>query len=156
LFSTILMTSSAIEVAFIAIAIGLATSLISKKLVNQDRMDELKAKAKKMQDEYKDAIKSGDKARIDKAKAEQKEMMGIYKEITMSGFKPMLITFVPILLVIFFLRSTYGDLGNIVELPFFNWQLSWFWWYFIVVIITGISIEITYKQYRKRKKAKAM
>lgn len=146
------MTPAALEVMLIAIAISIGTSLVNKKIINQDRMDEIKKEISDFQKRYNDAKKSGDEKRIKEMMEEQKKMMGLTKEMMINSFKPMAITIVPILVIFFFLNNNYGPLGNIIELPILNWSLSWFWWYLIIAITASIIMEAIYKRYRKAKK----
>lgn len=148
------MISVAFQVMLIAIAVSLGTTLVNKKIINQDRMDEIKKQISDFQKRYNETKKSGDEEKIKEMTEEQKKMMGLTKEMMINSFKPMAITIVPILVIFYFLSNTYGSLGDIVRLPVLNWNLSWFWWYIMVAVLTSIIMEIVYKQYRKAKKRK--
>ena len=148
------MISVAFQVMLIAIAVSLGTTLVNKRIINQDRMDEIKKQISDFQKRYNETKKSGDEEKIKEMTEEQKKMMGLTKEMMINSFKPMAITIVPILVIFYFLSNTYGSLGDIVRLPVLNWNLSWFWWYIMVAVLTSIIMEIVYKQYRKAKKRK--
>ena len=148
------MIPAAFEVMLIAIAVSLGTTLVNKRIINQDRIDEIKKQISDFQKRYNEAKKSGDENKIKEMTEEQKKMMGLTKEMMINSFKPMAITIVPILVIFYFLSNTYGSLGDIVRLPVLNWNLSWFWWYIIIAVLTSIIMEIIYKQYRKAKKRK--
>jgi len=148
------MISVAFQVMLIAIAVSLGTTFVNKRIINQDRMDEIKKQISDFQERYNEAKKSGDEEKIKEMTEEQKKMMGLTKEMMINSFKPMAITIVPILVIFYFLSNTYGSLGDIVRLPVLNWNLSWFWWYIMVAVLTSIIMEIVYKQYRKAKKRK--
>jgi len=145
------MTPEAIQILFIAIAVSIGSSIVSKLVVNQDRMDEIKAKVNDFQKRYAKARKDGNAEEIKKLEVEQKGMMSMTKEMMMSGFKPMLYTFVPLIAILFGLGSVYGNSGLIVEVPVFG-LLNYLGWYIVVAIISGLVFELVYKQYRKKKK----
>lgn len=148
------MIPAVFEIMLIAIAVSLGTSFVNKKIINQDRMDEIKKQISDFQKRYNEVKKSGDEEKIKEMTEEQKKMMGLTKEMMINSFKPMAITIVPVLVIFYFLSNNYGNLGNIVRLPVLNWDLSWFWWYIIIAVLTSIIVEIIYKQYRKAKKKK--
>jgi len=145
------MNPLAIEVALIAIAVSIGSSLVSKKVTNQKRMKEIKDRVSDFQKRYNEAKKSGDEQKIRELEKEQKEIMALTTELMTGSFKPMLYTFVPIIIIFYLLNGFYGSKGNIVEVPVFG-LLNWFWWYFLVAIITGLCFEAVYKIITGRKK----
>jgi uncharacterized membrane protein (DUF106 family) len=145
------MTPTAIEVMAIAAVVSLASSLINKKVVDQKRMKEIRGKVNDFQKRYNEAKKGGDQKLVDKLEEEQKEVMKLTTEMMMNSFKPMLYTFIPIIAIFYVLSSIYGKTGNIVDVPFIG-ELSWFWWYFLIAVITGLCFELVYKTVTGRKK----
>jgi len=145
------MTPVAIEVMVIAIAISLGSSIVNKKVVDQKRMKEIKDKISDFQKRFNEAKKGGDKALIEKLEQEQKHVMPLMTEMMMGSFKPMLYTFIPIIVIFYILSGVYGGTGNIVNVPLIG-QLSWFWWYFLIAILTGFGFEAVYKLITGRKK----
>lgn len=141
----------AIEILLFSIMISIVSALLNKKLVNQDRMTEIKKKIKDFQTRYNEAKKSGDQNLIKKLEEEQKEVLGLTKEMMSNSFKPLLYTFLPFMILLYFLSSAYGSLGNIMTLPIFNWELNWLWWYILVSVATAIVFELIYKTYKKSK-----
>lgn len=138
------MSPVAIDIALIAIAISLGSAIINKKVVDQKRNKEIQKQVSDFQKRFNEAKKKGDKEQIEKLEKEQKQVMALSMELMKNSFKPMLYTFVPIIAIFFFLNSTYANTGNIVEVPVIG-MLGWFWWYFLVAIVTGLSFEVLYK-----------
>ena len=145
------MTPVAIEVAIIAILISLGSSLVSKKVTNPKRTKEIQKRISDFQKRYAEAKKNNDQEAIAKLEKEQSEVTALTMEMMKGSFKPMLYTFVPIIIIFFLLNQRYSGLGNIIDVPLIG-ELSWFWWYFIVAIITGICFEAVYKILTREKK----
>jgi uncharacterized membrane protein (DUF106 family) len=145
------MTPAAFEILLIAIAISVGSALLNKKLVNQDRADEIKRKIKDFQNRFNEAKKSGDQALIKKLEEEQREVLGLTKELMSNSFKPLLYTFLPFMIILFFLSNAYGSAGIVVTIPIFNWSLTWLWWYILISVFAGLIFEAFYKFYRKSK-----
>ena len=145
------MNPIAIEVAIIAILISLASSLVSKKVTNQKRMKEIKDRISDFQKKYNEAKKSNDQEAISRLEKEQSEVTALSLEMMKGSFKPMLYTFVPIIVIFFLLNQRYAGTGNIVDVPMIG-ELGWFWWYFIIAIITGLCFEAVYKLLTRERK----
>lgn len=150
----VLMSTSAMEIAVVAVAIGIVSFVVSKKLSNPARTEQIQEQINSFQKKMKDAQKNNDTAEIKRLEVEQREMLGLMKEMMINNFKPAMVTFLPFIAVWWTLSGVYGSAGNIVELPVVNWQLNWFWWYFVVIVIVSLVFEVAYKQYRKSKKKK--
>lgn len=149
----VLMTVAAMEVALIAVVLSIISSLINRHFSSKGRLKEIKEEIKAVQKEFSEAKKSGDEQRITEAEKKFKKSLGLQKEMMMLSFKPMLITMIPFGAVIFlFIIPTYGNLGNIVELPIVNWQLSWLWWYMVVALFVALVMNIIFKVYDNKKK----
>jgi len=145
------MSPVAIEIALIAIAISLGSAIVNKKVVDQKRNKEIQKQVSDFQKRYNEAKRKGDKEQIAKLEAEQKEVMALSMELMKNSFKPMLYTFVPIIVIFFFLNSIYANTGNVVDVPVIG-MLGWFWWYFLVAIVTGLGFEVLYKLATRGKK----
>ena len=138
------MSPIAIEVALIAMAISLGSAIVNKKVVDQKRNKEIQKQVSDFQKRFNEAKKSGNKELIEKMEKEQKEVMALSMELMKNSFKPMLYTFVPIIVIFFFLNTTYANTGNVIDVPVIG-MLGWFWWYFLVAIVTGLGFEVLYK-----------
>jgi uncharacterized membrane protein (DUF106 family) len=145
------MNPLAIEIAVIAVVISVASAIVNKKVTNQKRMKEIKEKVSDFQKKYNEAKKSGNKELIDKMEHEQKEVMALSMEMMTGSFKPMLFTFLPIIIIFFLLNQKYSGTGNIVDIPIIG-MLSWFWWYFLMAIVSGLCFELVYKLIARGKK----
>ncbi len=145
------MTPVAIEVAVIAVVISIISAIVNKKVTNQKRMKEIKSKVSDFQKRYNEAKKSGDKELIASMEKEQKEVMALSMEMMTGSFKPMLYTFLPIILIFFLLNQRYAGQNAVVTLPVLG-TLGWYWWYFLVAILTGLCFEIIYNAVTKERK----
>jgi uncharacterized membrane protein (DUF106 family) len=145
------MSPIAVEIAVIAMVISIASAIVNKKVTNQKRMKEIKEKVSNFQKRYNEAKKSGDKALIDKMEHEQKEVMALSMEMMSGSFKPMLFTFLPIIIIFFLLQQKYAGESTVITLPVIG-TLGWFWWYFLVAIIAGLCFEMIYKVITRGKK----
>lgn len=145
------MNPLAIQVLIIGVVISVASAIVNKKVVDQKRMKEIKDKISAFQKKYNEAKKSGNKELIDSMEPEQKEMMVLTTEMMMGSFKPLLFTFIPILVIFYILNGMYAGTGNIVDVPIIG-ELGWFWWYFLVAMLSGFSFEAVYKLLTREKK----
>ena len=59
------------------------------------------------------------------------------------GMKPMMYTWIPIILIFGWLRRTYAGVEGVVEIG--GWQLGWFGWYFICAIVISTVLNKVFK-----------
>jgi|WetSurMetagenome_2_1015567.scaffolds.fasta_scaffold164579_2 uncharacterized membrane protein (DUF106 family) len=111
------------SVIFVALAVTFLSMLITKYLTNQEKMRELKARQTACQKLMKDV--KGDPAKMQKI---QSDMMACSAEMMKMSFKPMLITFIPFLIIFAFLRGAFAT-STIAS--------SWFWYYLVVGIASS-------------------
>ncbi len=142
--------SAALEVALIAFLVSLGSIALSKKMVDQDRVEEIKARIKEYNKKYRKALKENDKQALKKLEAEGKEVTRMSMELMKYSFKPTMFTIIPILIVISAIRANYGN-QVVASLPLIG-GVDAFWWYVIVAMATSITLEIVYSAYRRRKK----
>ena len=138
------------EVIGIGVLVSTAINLVNKKMIDQDKKDEVSLKMKEIQKRMKEARKEKDQ---DKIKAIEKEQMAALKEnmsMLKGNLKPMLYTTPPALAIFWYLNETYGPLGFIAELPLYG-PVGWLGLYIATSLVTFIVIESIWKQYRKRK-----
>ncbi|MBS3070731.1 DUF106 domain-containing protein [Candidatus Pacearchaeota archaeon] len=107
--------------------ITLAMTLVTKYFTDQKRMKELRTGQKELQKnlrERKGDIKAQEKI--------NKDMMNMTFEMMKHSFKPLIITAIPIILLIWWLKGVYIDttLGS-----------SWIWWYIGSAIISSIVLR---------------
>jgi len=102
-----------ISLIIISIVITFVSSLITKWLTNQEHMKSLKERQKELQKELKGCK---DDCRM---KELQSEMLKITGTLMKSSFKPMLITFIPFLILIYWLKGIYSPILG-------NWWIAWY------------------------------
>ncbi len=108
---------------------GLIT-LVYKLMTDQELMKSLKAEIKGFQQEMKENKEDKDRMMELQKKAMQKNMA--YMKHSM---KPTLLTFVPVILIFGWLRTTYEPFGPLL------FGLSWFWIYLACSIVFSIVLR---------------
>lgn len=122
-----------ISIVALASLISLFITVINYFMLDKDRMREIKKKQKDTQIQIKQHQKSGD---MQKVMALQKELLADMPEMMKHSFKPMIITFLPIILLFSFMRGAYAE-TTLAD--------SWFWWYFITTILSSIVFRKLFK-----------
>ena len=82
----------ALTVLIIAFIVSLITTIANKYLVDQDEMNEIQARSKKLTSELREAQKKGDGKKIAELQARQSEMMQDQSKMMTNSFKPMIVT----------------------------------------------------------------
>lgn len=122
-FLTTWMAANArVSIIISAGVITFLSSLITKWLTNQEHLHNLKKRQKELQEELK-------KCKNDECKMKeiQTEMLKITGVMMKSSFKPLLVTFIPFLLLLYWLRAFYAPILS-----------AWFWYYLGAGIISSI------------------
>ncbi len=101
----------------ISTIVAFVITLANKLLVNQNRLEELKKEMQEFQQQMMEARKSGDNSALDKMQKQQLEFMDKQKEMMFMSFKPMIVTFVPIILVFWWMAQEPHIYNTIVTLP---------------------------------------
>ena len=116
-----------LSVIILSFVVTFVMTLVTKYFTNQNRMKELKALQKACQIKLKD-----NKGDPEKMAEIQKEMMACSMELMKHSFKPMLITFIPIVIFFWWVRKIYAltSLGG-----------SWIWYYLVAGIISSIILR---------------
>lgn len=133
-------------IMFISMCISIVSSLVRKATIDVDRLRECKEDIKKHQTIMKEATKKG---HTKKAVKSQEELTKLMMEQMKHSFKPMMITFIPFILIFTWLRGNYGDMGSLVTFPFhmnfivfsINGGLDWLGVYFLCSIISSIVLN---------------
>lgn len=110
---------------------GLIT-LAYKYLTDQTKMKELKDEMKATQKKMKEL-----KDQPDKVMSMQKDAMKKNMEYMKHSMKPMLFTFIPIIVIFGWLRNYYTALGN----PTIFFGLTWIWAYIIFSVLISIVLR---------------
>jgi len=117
-------TSSIILISFL---VTFVMTLITKKFTDQKRMKELKAIQKDCQIKLKE--KKGD---LEAQKKIQKEIMEGSMELMKHSFKPMLITFIPLIAIFWWVRGIFLETAI---------ASTWLWWYIGAAIGSSIILR---------------
>ncbi|MCE5213197.1 MAG: EMC3/TMCO1 family protein [Methanobacterium sp.] len=151
------MFGAIIGVFIIATIVAFLITLANKLLVDQDRLQYLQKEMKEYQQEMMKAQKSGDPKLMAEMQKKQSKFMEIQKEMMFNSFKPMIVTFVPIIIVFYWMAGNpiiahfYVQLPTfgyyIFLVPFFQWiatmfypvgavtpfaTIGWLGWYILV------------------------
>lgn len=94
-------------------------TVANKLLVDQDKLQETQKKMKVFQQEMMAAQKSGDPKAMEKVQKNQSEFMKMQQAMMMNSFKPMIVTFVPIILLFWWMSAQPVINKMVVELPAF-------------------------------------
>jgi len=147
-----------LTVMLIAIIVAFITTLATKLLVDQGRLTFLQREMKEFNQEMMSARKSNDPKAMEKVQKKQMEFMSLQKEMMFMSFKPMLVTYVPIILIYYWmfqsqlLNHTMVNLPqfayyvllvplwhaipySIVHIPLDPYSVSWFGWYFLCTLV---------------------
>jgi len=121
---------------------GISTSLIQKYTIDYDRMQEVQARAKEFQREYREAQLSGDEKRIKKLEGKRDKMMKDQLEMSRQQFKPMgyiMVISIPIFLWLLYRLPLLSD--SLIVFPYIGakalteaafWIVpTWILWYMI-------------------------
>jgi len=120
----------------IGMLVALLVTLISRRVVNWERMRQIKAEITAFQQELRDARSKQDMKRLYKLQQDQKRIMALQGQMMKENFKPMLFYIVPYFIFWFILSGLYSGwvvawLPFRLDLPFFGkWVscgfLSWY------------------------------
>lgn len=141
-----------IGVFLVATLVSAIIVAISHRLIDQKRMKELKGEVAKYQRKIK---KARDRRDLKRASALQNEMMKYNKEMMVMSLRPMMYTFIPIIVIFTWLRQYeylnefIAQNGYLIALPFvipkFGNTLGWFGWYILCSFPTSILIKKIFK-----------
>jgi uncharacterized membrane protein (DUF106 family) len=116
------------KTALIVVSLGVTfiSSLVTKFLTNQEHLLEMKKRQKELQEEMKKH-----KGNSEKLMELQQETLGITMTMMKSSFKPLLITFIPFLILLYWLRAEFTPLigGN------------WIWYYIGASLISSFAFR---------------
>ncbi|MTK63521.1 MAG: DUF106 domain-containing protein [Methanobacterium sp.] len=94
-----------IGVFIIATLVAFVITVANKLLVDQDRLQFLQGEMKGFQSEMMKAQKSGDPKAMAEMQKKQAKFMELQKEMMFNSFKPMIVTFVPIILIFYWMAG---------------------------------------------------
>ncbi|HTX61603.1 MAG TPA: EMC3/TMCO1 family protein [Methanobacterium sp.] len=124
------MFAAILGVFIIATIIAFLITLANKLLVDQDRLQYLQKEMKEYQQDMMKAQKSGDPKQLKEVQKKQSKFMEIQKEMMFNSFKPMIVTFVPIIIVFYWMATNpllshpvYSGHVMYVQLPIFGYYI---------------------------------
>mgnify|MGYP001233169240 CR=1 FL=1 len=123
--TTLVQSNPRISIIIFSFLVTLFITVVTYYMTDRTRMKELKNKQKSLRKEIK---KHRDNPQ--KMMELNKQMMEDMPEQLKHSFKPMLVTMIPIIIMLGWLRGTYTGI-----LP------GWFWWYMISSIVFSISLR---------------
>jgi len=139
IFGWAIKLSAPYNLMIITFVITLFTTLIYKFTTNQAMLKSIREEMKNIQNEIK-GLKGSPEKMLEKQKQLSPLMLESYKHI----FKPMLITFLPLILILGWLKETFTANGEDIKIIF---GLSWFWSYILFSVIFSIIIRKVLKVY---------
>ena len=123
------------SVILIGIVITLVSTLVTRYFTDQEHLKALKKRQKEIQEQIKKEHNNPNML-----EALNKEMLEITGTMMKSNFKPMLITFIPFILIFGFISRTFAPL-----IPG-KWLFPvWIWWYLGSSIVSGIIFRKVFK-----------
>jgi uncharacterized membrane protein (DUF106 family) len=99
---------------------ALYSSIIQKYTIDYDRMQEVQARMKEFQKEYREAQLSQDEKRIKKLDAKKDRMMKEQLEISQQQFKPMAYIMLLSVPIFFWLLFRLAEVKTLIIMPFFG------------------------------------
>jgi uncharacterized membrane protein (DUF106 family) len=130
------LTQAGQTIALISVLISFVSAMVRRATVDMDKVKDSREKMKEHQKKMQEAQKNGDTNQMIRSQEEMtKHMMVGMKQ----NFKPMLITWIPFILIFNWLSTQYGSAGQVASL--FGMNMDWFWWYFFVSIIASIIVN---------------
>ncbi|MDP3916964.1 MAG: EMC3/TMCO1 family protein [Nanoarchaeota archaeon] len=140
LFQPFLIWGPGWGVIIISLLLTIMINIFYKLFTDQELMKNLKKELKDLQKEMKTL-----KDNPEKFMSKQKEAMTKNLEYMKHSMKPTLITFVPLILIFGWLKTSFADAGDIVSwgfsIPLFGEGLGWLGTYFFSAIIFSIIIR---------------
>jgi len=130
-YVSLVMNSPHISIIVVSGLISLFISLVNFFVLDKDRVRELRDKQKNLNEQMK-----VHKDNPQKLQDLQSEMMSHMGESMKHSFKPMLITTVPLLIVLPFIRTLFATTSL---------SGGWFWWYFASAIVFSMIFRKLFK-----------
>lgn len=127
----LMLINPKVSVIAASVFVTFVMTLVTKYFTNQDRMRELKELQKACQIKLKD-----NKGKPEEKSKIQKEMFECSMELTKHSMKPLLFTFIPLIVLIAWLKGVY--VGTEIT-------SSWIWWYIGAGILSSLIFRRVFK-----------
>ncbi|MEM0359811.1 MAG: EMC3/TMCO1 family protein [Candidatus Diapherotrites archaeon] len=139
-----------IEVAIIAIALVAFSTFIRNRFMDKEAEKGMKEKQK----EFKELLKSKDKASMKRLEEVQKELLELQYKVMRSSIPSMLVMLGVFFLLLPIMNSSYGGIqfppAPYIVLP----GQSWIWYYILIGLMVSIAVAIGKKIMKKNKETK--
>jgi uncharacterized membrane protein (DUF106 family) len=121
------------EIFVWSVALSLLMTLASRFLADQQEVKKSKKDMEFFRNKSLQAQKSGD---IKKMNEYTGEMMKASSKQFRLNLKPMMFSFLIVILAASWFASAYGTvkIASPISIPFIGNELNWFWWYVIIVL----------------------
>ncbi|MBD3247491.1 DUF106 domain-containing protein [Candidatus Pacearchaeota archaeon] len=117
----LMTTYPKVSIIVLAFLVTFAMTLVTKFFTDQDRMKELKEIQKACNIKLKKNRNDGEA---------QKQMMECSMELMKHSFKPLLISFIPLIIFFWWIRGIYSQVLS-----------GWLWWYIPAGIVSSIVLR---------------
>ncbi|MEK6904214.1 MAG: EMC3/TMCO1 family protein [Nanoarchaeota archaeon] len=133
----------ALSLSIIAVILTFLVTLVYKFTTNQEKMKDMKEELKILQDQMKEH--KGDPKKVMELQKQAMEKNLAYMK---HSFRPTLYTFLPLIVVFSWLRTTYGGdpAPVLLKLPLVG-GLTWIWFYIIISVVSSMIIRKIFKIY---------
>lgn len=124
-----------IEMVLIAFGLSLVTSLVQRKIIDQDKAEKLKNKMKKLRKDVTSSIKN--KKKMGKVQKKLMSLQTRYLKMTMKASLPTMAIFI---LAYWLMGKRYTGYSVAIpfEIPFIGSQLGWIWVFIIFSLIASL------------------
>lgn len=113
--------TSTFLIFLMAIALNLVANFVIKRKVNLEYAREVQANYSAFQKEFREVLKSGDKAKIEKMKKKEKHMREMMMKVNSERFRASLYYLIPFMALFFLINSVYA--GKVVALSPYEFNL---------------------------------
>jgi len=130
------LTEAGQSIALISVLISFVSAMVRRATVDMDKVKNSREQMKEHQKMMQEAQKKGDTDQMMRSQEQMTKHMMIQMK---QNFKPMLITWIPFILIFKWLSDQYGSMGTVANILGMN--LTWFWWYFVVSLCASIIVN---------------
>lgn len=125
-------------VSAMALALGIATQILTLRLVDLRAERRMRAEITQYQSDLREAMRAKDKAKEEKLKKKNAQIQQMNAKVSMARLKVTGITFVPFLLLYYLMAGFLGGFSVTVafspipsSIPIIGGHVPLFWWYSI-------------------------
>ncbi|MCP8308243.1 MAG: DUF106 domain-containing protein [archaeon] len=123
-------------VALTAIILNIISNVATRLLTDVGRARRIRAEVRAFRKELRQAMLAKDKAKEEKLRKKEKQMMKLEMKVSTERMKPMLLFWIPFIIIYYLLASFIGGYNTIVAispmpLPIIGTEIGLIWWYLI-------------------------